>query len=585
MALGIRTYRPLVTGAQHVVSSGHYLATAAGFRILEQGGNATDAGVAAGIAINVTLPQWTGFGGVAPIIIHDAASGDSVSISGLGRFPKAASIDYFNKNCGGELPPGVLRTVTPAAADAWITALRLYGTMSFEQVVTPALELAEGGFPIPATLQSALARTGDSLIGDSDGDGRWPSTSAVFFPGGRRPDIGDILIQKDLARTFYRLIEVERDHAGQGREVALQAARDYFYRGDIAEEIVQFVQKEGGLLTMEDLAEFSVGVETPPSIDYKGIQVYACGPWCQGPMNLHALKILEGFDLRGMGHNTAAYAHTVLEALKLAFSDRDAYYGDPDFVDVPLEGLISESYAQERRAAIDAGRASPEMPLPGDPWPHQGMPARNGQPARPDLVAGGLPADTSYACVVDRWGNAFSATPSDSFGTSPIIPGLGFIASSRGSQTWLDPQHPSALAPGKRPRLTPNPALAMRDGKPLMPFGTPGGDVQPQSMVQLFLNVMEFGMDVQQAVEAPRFSTWSFPNSFWPHAYHPGLVGVEGRIDANVVSELSRLGHKVEVWDDFTPRMGCLCAVNVDQKRGGRSGGADPRRDGYAMGR
>ena len=585
MALGIRTYRPLVTGAQHVVSSGHYLATAAGFRILEQGGNATDAGVAAGIAINVTLPQWTGFGGVAPIIIHDAASGDTVSISGLGRFPKAASIDYFNKNCGGELPPGVLRTVTPAAADAWITALRLYGTMSFEQVVTPALELAEGGFPIPATLQSALARTGDSLIGDSDGDGRWPSTSAVFFPGGRRPDIGDILIQKDLARTFYRLIEVERDHAGQGREVALQAARDYFYRGDIAEEIVQFVQKEGGLLTMEDLAEFSVGVETPPSIDYKGIQVYACGPWCQGPMNLHALKILEGFDLRGMGHNTAAYAHTVLEALKLAFSDRDAYYGDPDFVDVPLEGLISESYAQERRAAIDAGRASPEMPLPGDPWPHQGMPARNGQPARPDLVAGGLPADTSYACVVDRWGNAFSATPSDSFGTSPIIPGLGFIASSRGSQTWLDPQHPSALAPGKRPRLTPNPALAMRDGKPLMPFGTPGGDVQPQSMVQLFLNVMEFGMDVQQAVEAPRFSTWSFPNSFWPHAYHPGLVGVEGRIDANVVSELSRLGHKVEVWDDFTPRMGCLCAVNVDQKRGGRSGGADPRRDGYAMGR
>ena len=585
MALGIRTYRPLVTGAQHVVSSGHYLATSAGFRILEQGGNATDAGVAAGIAINVTLPQWTGFGGVAPIIIHDAASGDTVSISGLGRFPKAASIDYFNKNCGGELPPGVLRTVTPAAADAWITALRLYGTMSFEQVVTPALELAEGGFPIPATLQSALARTGDSLIGDSDGDGRWPSTSAVFFPGGRRPDIGDILVQKDLARTFHRLIEVERDHAGQGRGAALQAARDYFYRGDIAEEIARFVQKEGGLLTMEDLAEFSVGVETPPSIDYKGIQVYACGPWCQGPMNLHALKILEGFDLRGMGHNTAAYAHTVLEALKLAFSDRDAYYGDPDFVDVPLEGLISESYAQERRAAIDAGRASPEMPLPGDPWPHQGMPARNGQPARPDLVAGGLPADTSYACVVDRWGNAFSATPSDSFGTSPIIPGLGFIASSRGSQTWLDPQHPSALAPGKRPRLTPNPALAMRDGKPLMPFGTPGGDVQPQSMVQFFLNVMEFGMDVQQAVEAPRFSTWSFPNSFWPHAYHPGLVGVEGRIDANVVSELSRLGHKVEVWDDFTPRMGCLCSVNVDQKRGGRSGGADPRRDGYAMGR
>ena len=283
MALGIRSYRPLVAGAQHVVSSGHYLATAAGFRILEQGGNATDAGVAAGIAINVTLPQWTGFGGVAPIIIHDAASGDTVSISGLGRWPKAASIEYFNRQQGGQIPPGVLRTVTPAAADAWITALRLYGTMTFEQVVTPALELAENGFPIPATLQSALARTGDSLIGDSDGDGRWPSTSAVFFPGGRRPDIGDILVQKDLARTFKRLIEVERDHAGQGREAALLAARDFFYRGEIAEELVRFVQGEGGFLSMGDMAEFNVGVDTPPSIDYKGIQVFACGPWCQGP--------------------------------------------------------------------------------------------------------------------------------------------------------------------------------------------------------------------------------------------------------------------------------------------------------------
>ena len=567
-----------------MVSSGHYLATAAAYRILEQGGNATDAGVAAGIAINVTLPQWTGFGGVAPIIIHDAASASTVSISGLGRWPKEASIEYFKKHQGGELPPGVLRTVTPSAADAWLTALKLYGTMTFEQVVTPSLELAEDGFPIPATLQSALARTGDSLIGDSDGDGRWPSTAAIFFPGGKRPDIGDILVQKDLARTFRRLIEVERSHADQGRESALQAARDFFYKGEIAEEIVNFVRGEGGLLSMSDMAEFSVGVDTPPSIDYKGIEVFACGPWCQGPVNLQALQILEGFDLLGMGHNSAAYAHTVIEALKLAFGDREAYYGDPDFVNVPLEGLLSDSYAAERRAAINPRQATSEMPVAGDPWPHQGM-ARNGHPARPEAVAGGLPADTSYACVVDRWGNAFSATPSDSFGTSPIIPGLGFIASSRGSQTWLDPEHPSALEPGKRPRLTPNPAMAMRNGKPLMPFGTPGGDVQPQSMVQLFLNVVEFGMDIQQAVEAPRFSTWSFPNSFWPHAYHPGLVGVEGRMDSNVVSELSSLGHNVEVWDDFTPRMGCLCAVHVDQQRGGLSGGADPRRDGYTLGR
>ena len=585
MAIGVRTYRPLVAGAHHMVSSGHYLATAAGFRILEQGGNATDAGVAAGIAINVTLPQWTSFGGVAPIIIHDAQRNETVSISGLGRWPKSASIDYFNRHHGGDLPVGVLRTVTPAAADAWLTALRLYGTMSFEQVVTPALELAEQGFPVPATLHSALARTGDQLTGDAVGDAKWPSTMEVFFPGDRTPAMGDILVQKDLARTFRRLIAVERDHASQGREQALQSARDFFYRGEIAEEMVRFIQDEGGLLTMDDLAEFSVGIETPPSINYKGTDLFTCGPWCQGPVSLQALQMLEGFDLKGMGHNSADYTHVLLEALKLAFSDRDAYYADPDFADVPMAGLTSKSYAEERRQAIDLHRAAPEMPEAGDPWPHQGMRAPNGRPARPKAVAGGLQADTSYASVVDRWGNAFSATPSDTIQNAPIARGLGFIVSARGSQTWLDPEHPRALEPGKRPRLTPNPALAMRDGKALMPFGTPGGDVQCQSMVQLFLNVAEFGMDVQQAIEAPRVSTWSFPNSFWPHAYNPGLVGVEGRIDSQVSAELARRGHKVEVWDDFTPRMGCLCAVEVDQARGGRSGGADPRRDGYAMGR
>ena len=225
------------------------------------------------------------------------------------------------------------------------------------------------------------------------------------------------------------------------------------------------------------------------------------------------------------------------------------------------------------------------MPEAGDPWRHQGMESPNGKPARPEPVGGGLQADTSYTAVIDRWGNAFSATPSDTIAYNPIIPGLGFIVSGRGSQSWLDHNHPSSLQPGKRPRLTPNPALAMKDGKPLMPFGTPGGDVQPQSMVQLFLNVVEFGMEVQEAIEAPRVSTWGFPNSFWPHAYNPGFVGVEGRIDPDVVEDLRKRGHAVEVWDDFTPRMGCLCAIHVDQERGSRNGGADPRRDGYAMGR
>ena len=580
MAIGIRTYRPLMTGTTHMVSAGHYLAAASGYRILEQGGNATDAGVAAGIAINVTLPQYTSFGGVAPIIVHDAQRRETVTISGLGRWPKSASVEYFQKQFGGDMPAGVLRTVTPAAADAWMTALKLYGTMTFEQVVTPALELAEDGFPIPASLNRAL--TGLLERGGVNG---WPSTMEVFFPDGGPPATGEVLVQRDLARTFRRLIQVERDNASGGREDALQAARDFFYLGDIAGEMVRFNQEQGGLLTMDDLADFQAKLEPPAVGSYKGIDLYTCGPWCQGPVSIETLHILEGYDLNSMGHNGPEYLHTLLEALKLAFADRHSYYGDPDFVDVPLDGLLSKAYAAERRGAIDPQLAYPQMPLAGDPWAYQSGDASGARAAHPEPVSGRLEADTSYVCVVDRWGNAFSATPSDSLGTAPLAQGLGFVMSARGGQTWLDPEHPCALAPGKRPRLTPNPAIAFKDGKVWMPFGTPGGDVQCQSMVQLFLNVAEFGMDVQQAIEAPRVSTWSFPNSFWPHAYYPGLVGVEGRIPAHTLAELERRGHKLELWDDFAVEMGSLCAIKVDQAPGGLSAGADPRRDGYAMGR
>ena len=589
MAIGLRSYRPLVGGVTHMVSTGHYLATAAGYRILEQGGNAIDAGVAAGIVINVTLPQYTSFAGVAPIIIHHAETGETREISGLGRWPAEASIDYFRREHGGDMPHGVMRTVTPAAPDAWITSLIRYGTMTFEQVVTPALEIAEGGFPIPATLHRALVSSGDNIILDEGDTSQWTSTMRIFYPGGQALGIGDLLVQSDLARTFRRMIRAEQSINGQGREAGLRAARDLFYKGDIAEEMVSFIRSQGGWLSMQDLADFSVGVDEPPVIDYRNsagdhIDVYACGPWCQGPMNLHALRILEGCDLQGMGHNSAEYIHTVLEALKLAFADRHAYYGDPDFVDVPMAGLLSREYAEIRRREIDPHRANPEMPAAGDPWAHQKGGARYGA-KQPEPVAGPLSADTSYICAVDRWGNAFSATPSDGFGGAPIAPGLGFMVSARGAQSWLDEDHPCSLEPGKRPRLTPNPALAFKDGKPWLPFGTPGGDVQPQSMVQLFLNVAEFGMDVQQAIEAPRASTWSFPNSFWPHAYRPGLVGVESRIDPSVVDDLRKRGHDVDVWNEWTPRMGSLCAIEVDRERGTLSGGADLRRDGYAMGR
>ncbi len=583
MALGLRTYRPLIAGTTHMVATGHYLATAAAYRILEQGGNATDAGVAAGMVLNVTLPQYTSFGGVAPIMVHDVASGTTTTISGLGRWPKAASVDYFNRHTGGDLPSGVLRTVTPAAADAWLSALQWYGTLTFEQVVAPALELAENGFPIPHTLHRALVRETEKFTNGRRNAAHWTATQEVFFPGGRALAAGAVVVQRDLARTFRRLIAAEQ--AGGGRDASIQAARDLFYRGEIAQEMAQFNREQGGLLTPEDLAGFEAKLEPPVVANYKGTAVATCGPWCQGPTTAMALRILEGFDLQGMSHNSPDYLHTLIEALKLAFSDRHSYIGDPDFVEVPMEGLLAADYAARRRQEIDPQRACPEMPLSGDPWPHQDGGSRRSQPARPEPVAGRAEADTSYICIVDRWGNGFSATPSDGISGAPVTPGLGFALSSRGYQTWLDPEHPAVLAPGKRPRLTPNPAMAFRDGQLWMPFGTPGGDVQCQAMVQLFLNVVEFGMDVQQAIEAPRVASWSFPDSGWPHGYTPAAMSAEGRIAPATIAELERRGHQVDVWDDWTPRMGALNAITINRERGSLEVGADLRRDNYALGR
>ena len=583
MATGLKTYRQPTVGVSHAVSSGHHLAAAAGYRVLEQGGNAIDAGVASGIAINVVLPQYTSFGGVAPIIVHRADKNETVSISGLGRWPKAASIEWFKQVHNNDMPVGCARTVTPSAADAWLTALKLYGTMTFEQVVTPARELAEGGFPISSSLNETLVGRHNYMVKGNGGMAGWESTQRVFYPEGRILEPGDVLFQKDLASTFQRMIDAERKGASGGRESGIESARDLFYKGEIGKEMVDFCQEQGGLLTMDDLASFRVGLEAPAAGSYRGIDIYTCGPWCQGPVIIETLHLLEGMGLAGMEHNGADYMHSVIEALKLAFSDRHAYYGDPEFVDVPITELLSKEYAEVRRKAIDPRLACAEMPLPGDPRGLETFTKSAG--TQPGPVGGGSEGDTSYTCVIDRWGNAFSATPSDTLPTSPIVPGLGFIISARGSQSWLDPDHPSSVAPGKRPRLTPSPAMAFKDGKVWMTFGTPGGDIQCQAMVQLVLNVVEAGMNPQEAVEAPRFSAWSFPNTFWPHEYRPGLVGVEGRISSAAIDELANRGHKVEVWDDWEVRQGSLNAIVLDRERGMLSSGADPRRDAYAIAR
>ena len=576
MALGLESYRPPIMGVTHVVSSGHYLAASAGYRILEEGGNAIDAGVASGIAINVTLPHATSFGGVAPIIIYLADSDSVVTISGLGRWPRAASIEYFNKHAGCDIPLGIQRSIVPAAPDAWLTALEKHGTMIFEQVITPALELAEFGYPLTPIVQQSIASTANALS---------PSTRDIFVPDGRVPRVGEPIIQKDLARTFRRLIEVERANAHKGREAAIRAARDYIYKGEIAEEMARFSQEQGGLITLQDLNEFSVQMEQPEVGQFKDYSIYTCGPWCQGPVTAQALQILEDDDLAAMGHNSPDYIHLVSQVLNLAFADRHIYYGDPDHVEVPMQGLLSKDYTRARRSAIDMDRAFSEMPPPGEPWTYQGKPDKNMAAQRLLPVPGDQEQDTSYTCVVDRWGNAFSATPSDGIYGSPIVPGLGFLMSGRGSQSWLDPNHASSLQPWKRPRLTPNPAIAFKKGKLFMPFGTPGGDSQCQAMAQMFLNIVEFGMDPQQAIEQPRFVSWNFPNSFWPHTYLPGRMDVEGRIASDSVAELSRRGHKMQSINDWSPSMGALSGIVVDQETGILKGGADPRRDVYAIGR
>src|SRR5262245_55993077 len=354
----LKSYRPSVRGKRYVVSSIHYLATMAGVRILESGGNAADAGVATGICINVLEPEMAHFGGVAPIIYCPGTGGPVETISGLGRWPRAATIDYFEERHQADLPLGILRTVTPAAPDAWLTALARFGTMTFEQVIQPALDLVENGRPVDDRFHQVL---------NSDEARGWPSTAAIYNPAGHVPQVGEIFVQKDLAKTFKRMIEAERQAKGD-RRAGIRAARDLIYKGEIAREIANFHHEQGSLLTYEDLAAFTVRVEPPEQINYKGYEVYSCGPWCQGPTLLLALKILAGLELKEMGHNSTPYLHVLIEALKLAFADRHAFFGDPDFVQVPMAGLLDDRYAAQRRSAIDARRASPDMPSPGNPW-------------------------------------------------------------------------------------------------------------------------------------------------------------------------------------------------------------------------
>lgn len=572
---GLSSFRPPIAGHGHAVAAGHYGAAHAAFRVLEAGGNAVDAGVAAGIALGVLQSDIVNVAGVAPTLIYIARSDEVFSVAGLGTWPKAASAEFFRKNHGGAIPYGVLRTVVPAAPAAWIAALHRFGTMGFAEVAEGAIRWARDGF----AMHPLMAET----IAENRGDyARRPESAAIYLPGGRPPLPGELFVQADLARTLQFMADEEKKASGRGRAAGLKAARDAFYTGDIARTIVAFYRREGGWLSAEDMAGFDAEIEKPVRARYKDWDIFTCQAWCQGPAMAQVLKLVEGIDLKALGHNAPDYVHALTEALKLVFADRERYFGDPRFVDVPLQRLLSDDYARQRRGEIRPDRAAPGMPPAGDFGRGAGAPiaASAAAPAKPAL-------DTSYVCVVDKDGNVFSATPSDSSYDGVVVPGTGLVPSTRGSQSWTDPNHASVVAPGKRPRLTPSPALALgrrgRKGREAIPFGTPGGDVQIQAMLQAFVNRTQFGMDPQQAVEAPRFATYSFPDSFEPHGYQPGLLKLESRLPRATGDDLAGRGHKVEWWPDFVWRAGAVCMVHADPDSGLKTAAADPRRSAYAL--
>ena len=565
--------RPTVIGRSHAVATGHYLATLAAMRVLDQGGNAIDAGVTAAMALAVVQPDIVSFAGVAPTLVYLEREQRVISLAGLGYWPAATDLARLATAGDGKIvPEGLLRTVVPAAPATHIEALRRYGTITFEQAATPALELARDGFAVFPLLANNLAA-------DAERYRRWPASAEVFLPGGRTPRRGELFFQNGLGRSIAGMIEAERAARGD-RDKKLRAAHDFFYRGPIARAITDYHAAAGGFMTAADLAGFEVPVEASIAIGWRGYEMHCCDVWCQGVSLLETLKIIDGFDLARLGHNSPDYLHTITSALDLAFADREAYVGDPKFVAVPTKALLEDDYASRQRARIDPQRAFGKMPEPGDP---PGTRRAKGFELSAAQGATTAAPDTIYAAVMDRHGNAYSATLSDISADTPVIPGIGMVISSRGQQSRLVHGHPSVVAPGKRPRLTPSPALALRDGKPFMCLGTPGGDVQVPAILQVFLNVTQFEMPLQTAIEAPRFSSANFPHSFPPHNYFPGRICIEADLPPDVFGAMRDRGYDVETLPRLPAKSGAVCAVMRDPSTGLKHAGADPRREAYAL--
>ncbi len=595
--------RPAVAGPTAGVSTGHPLTTAAAFEILLKGGNAFDAGVASLLVGGVVEQDLYSLGGEALVLVYPVKEKKVTSIVGQGWAPKAVDVDWYLTRGKTLQGAGLDPAVVPGALHAALTVLEKWGTMSFADVSRAAIGYAENGFPIRLSTASGIERQLEFFK-------QWPDNQRYWLKAdGSTYKAGETIKLPTLAKTLKRMVEAERRARGKGRAAAIAAARDRFYKGDIAREMVAFLQKHQAPFDLSDFAEFHARVEEPAKTTYRGYTVYKHSFSSQGPVLLQALNILETFDLAGMGHDSADYIHTVTEAMKLAYADRDTYYADTAFVQVPAEGLLSKEYAKERAALIDPRAASRSF-IAGDPlkydskvkeWTYSKFNIADGTAAAPKaptarlddglwsrgLDSAGVSKDTTHMAIIDKAGNIFDVTPSGGWIPGAVILGdTGIGMSIRGEQFWLDKTMANQIRPRARPRYTLTPSLVFKGDQPLMGLGTPGGDNQDQTILQAFLNIVEFWDDwypnLHQAFEWPRFQTLHFHGSFWPHSPGFNKLNLEAAIPDAVFDELKARGHDVSRLRAFG-MSGCATAVLLDPKTQNRIAGADPRRDCYAI--
>ena len=559
---GVRysSYRPVVMGRKGMVCASHPLASQAGVRILQKGGNAVDASVAVAAALNVVEPLMSGIGGDGFIMVYTRADDTVKVVNATGPAPYAATRERYLPE--GIPLKGILSMSVPGLLKGWTEAHERYGRLSLSEVLEPAMELAEEGFPVSHTVANAIAA--DELLCE------FPTSAAIFTRDGRPLRAGEILYQKDLACTFQKI-------AQEGAGV--------FYEGEIAQAVARFVEEQGGLLTMKDLSDFRVRWQDSISTGYRGYSVHEAPPNSSGHVLLQELNLVERFDLKSMGCNSAESIHLMAEAKKLAFADREAYLADPEYVDVPIPGLLSKEYARHRAESIDLDRAALEVGA-GDPWRYQNPP---GSAPRSVNNVGRPMEDTTCFVIVDRWGNAVSQLQSlqSAFGSSLVAAGTGVLLNNRMSYWHLEEDHVDCLQPGKRVRHTMNPVMVFRqsdEGRQLaLVCGTPGADTQVQTNMQVITHVLDFGMTVAEAVEAPRWRHLQNPTeSTYPHTCDDELW-LEGRFSPHVRRALEKRGHELNIIGDWEGT-GSEMMIQVDTEQGALHGGADPRRDGYALG-